>query len=160
MEQIARQCRYLTTLVTPAVAGLDDTHRSLEPHPGVKTAGWLIGHLAVTGDFARRLCGIAPLCPKEWRASFNPGTQPSRNAADYAPMRELAGALPAVYSGLCDEFPRVDARLLSVMNPFAPARDALPTSGDFVAYLMTGHLGHHLGQLLVWRAAAGLGRGA
>jgi hypothetical protein len=36
-----------------------------------------------------------------------------------------------------------------------PARQALPTSGDFVAYLMTGHFGHHLGQLLAWRAAAG-----
>ncbi|MFI5231311.1 MAG: DinB family protein [Gemmatimonadales bacterium] len=160
MEQIARQCRYLTTLAEPVVASLDDTHRSLEPHPGTKTAGWLVGHLAVTGDFGRRLCGSPTLCPKDWRALFNPGTRPSPNAADYPPMRELAGAMIAVYSGLCEDLPRAEPRLLSADNPFVPARHALPTSGDFVAYLMTGHLGHHLGQLMVWRAAAGLARGA
>ena len=159
MEQIVRQCRYLTTLAAPAVAGLDDTHRALEPHPGTKTAGWLIGHLAVTGDFGRRLCGSATLCPKEWRALFNPGTQPSPNSADYPSMRELADRLMAVYSGLCADYPRADPTLLSVANPVAPARPALPTSGDFVAYLMTSHFGHHLGQLAVWRAAARVGRG-
>jgi hypothetical protein len=158
MEQIVRQCRYLTTLTAPAVAGLDDTHRSLEPHPGTKTAGWLVGHLAVTGDFGRRLVGSTTVCPKEWRPLFNPGSQPSRSAGDYPPMRELTEALIAVYSGLCDEVPRADRTRLSGENPFEPARHALPTSGDFVAYLMTGHLGHHLGQLLVWRAAAGLAR--
>jgi hypothetical protein len=156
MEQIARQCRYLTTLAAPALAGLADVHRSLEPSRGTKTAGWLIGHLAVTGDFARRLCGAETLCPKEWRALFNPGTQPSLNPADYPPMRELSGALLTVYSGLSDAAPRAEAARLAAENPFAPARNALPTSGDFVAYLMTGHFGHHLGQLLMWRAAAGV----
>lgn len=160
MEQIARQCRYLTTLAEQAVAGLDDTHRALEPHAGTKTAGWLVGHLAVTGDFGRRLSGIATLCPKDWRAKFNPGTQPSRKAGDYPRMGELSDALMAVYSGLAADFPRVDVQLLAAENPFAPARGAMPTSGDFVAYLMTGHFGHHLGQLLVWRAAAGIARGA
>ena len=43
-------------------------------------------------------------------------------------------------------------------NPFAPARTAFPTAGDFVAYLLTGHLAYHLGQLVAWRATAGLGR--
>ena len=159
MEQVVRQCRYLLTLAAPAVAGLDDTHRALEPHRGTKTAGWIVGHLAVTGDFGLRLCGSATLCPKEWRALFNPGTQPSPSSGDYPPMRELATGLIAVYSGLCADLPRADPKLLAVPNPVLPARQALPTSGDFVAYLMTSHFGHHLGQLAVWRATAGVGRG-
>ena len=156
MEQIARQCRFITTLAEPAVVDLTDAHRALEPSPGTKTAGWLVGHLAVTGDFARRLCGAETLCPKEWRALFNPGTKPSMNPADYPPMRELTGAFTAVYGGLGDAALRADPATLSAQNPFVPARDALPTAGDFVAYLMTGHFGHHLGQLLTWRSAAGL----
>jgi hypothetical protein len=156
MEQIARQCRFLTSSAVPAVAGLGDIHRSMEPHPGTKTAGWIVGHLAVTGDFGRRLCGSATICPKEWRPLFNPGSLPSLNAADYPPMRELSEAMIAVYSGLCDEAPRADRTRLSAENPFAPARDALPTTGDFVSYLMTGHFGHHLGQLMLWRAIAAL----
>jgi hypothetical protein len=160
MEQIARQCRYLTTLAEAAVAGLDDTHRSLEPHPGAKTAGWLIGHLAVTADFGRRLCGSATICPREWRPLFNPGSHPSHSAGVYPPMRELTGALLTVYPGLCDDALRVDPAVLLAENPYAPARQVLPTSRDFVAYMMTGHFGYHLGQLMVWRAAAGAERGA
>ncbi|MGH7656426.1 MAG: DinB family protein [Gemmatimonadaceae bacterium] len=156
METIARQCRYLTTLAAPVVADLTDAHRALEPSPGTKTAGWLVGHLAVTGDFARRLCGADTLCPKEWRALFNPGTHPSFDSGDYPPMRELTDALVSVYSGLSDAALRADAAALHAQNPFVPARHALPTSGDFAAYLMTGHFGHHLGQLLTWRSAAGL----
>ena len=68
------------------VEGLDDSHRHLQPTPAGKTAGWLIGHLSVTGDFARKLCGRPPICPAEWRAVFNPGTQPSTDAAVYPPM--------------------------------------------------------------------------
>ena len=158
MKQIARQCCFITTLAAPAVADLGDAHRALEPAPGTKTAGWLVGHLAVTGDYARRLCGTETLCPKEWRALFNPGTQPSPNPADYPPMRELTGAFTAVYAGLGEAALRADPAALSAQNPFVPARHALPTSGDFVAYLMTGHFGHHLGQLMTWRAAAGLPR--
>ena len=56
------------------LADLTDDHLALEPIAGTKTAGWLVGHLSVTGDFGRRICGLTPMCPKEWRAIFNPGT--------------------------------------------------------------------------------------
>jgi hypothetical protein len=72
-------------------------------------------------------------------------------------MKDLCAAFRAVYADLCDSVPDVDPQLLSQQNPYAPAQGAFPTSGDFVAYLLTGHLGYHLGQLVTWRAAAGLG---
>ena len=142
----------------PILAGLDDKHRALEPSLGAKTAGWLIGHLAVTGDFGRHLCGAAPICPKPWRAMFNPGTQASANLADYPPMHELISTFRAVYTDLCVIAPGADPSLLAKANPYTPAAGGFPTAGDFVAYMMTGHLGYHLGQLAGWRAAAGLGR--
>src|SRR2546430_372041 len=46
MNSILTQCRYLLSLAEPILDGLDDSHRALEPQPGAKTAGWLIGHLA------------------------------------------------------------------------------------------------------------------
>jgi hypothetical protein len=73
-------------------------------------------------------------------------------------MAELRNAFRAVYDDLCLALPAADRSLLEVPNPFAPARAAFPTAGDFAAYLATGHLGYHLGQLVGWRAAAGLGR--
>jgi hypothetical protein len=156
MNPSVAQCRHLLSLADAILTGLDDSHRALEPRPGTKTAGWLVGHLAVTGDFARRLCGRPPLCPVEWRAKFNPGSQPSPHQDDYPPMATLIDRFRAVYADLGASAP--DPQTLTSENPFAPARAAFPTSGEFLAYLMSGHLGYHLGQLGAWRAAACLGR--
>lgn len=158
MNTTVAQCRYLLSLAQPIPAGLEDSHRALEPQPGTKTAGWLIGHLTVSADFARRLCGRRPLCPPNWRAAFNPGSRPSPRPDDYPPMATLRDTFREVYADLCSAASDVDPDLLATVNPYAPARDAFPTTRDFLAYLMTGHLGYHLGQLAAWRSAAGLGR--
>lgn len=158
MNSCIAQTRFLLKLAEKVMAGLDDSHRALEPKPGVKTAGWLVGHLTVTGDFARRLCGRKPLAPKEWRAMFNPGTQPSHDATTYPPMTELIAMFRAVYTDLCDAAATADAATLAAPNSYEPARPDYPTAADFVPYLISGHLGYHLGQLVAWRGAAGLGR--
>ena len=158
MQATIEQSRYLLALAEPILTQLDDSHRALEPMPGAKTAGWLVGHLAVSGDFARRLCGRPPLCPVSWRAAFEPGSQPSAHPTDYAPMATLIATFFAVYRDLCDAVLVAPPNAMAAPNPYAPARATFPSVGEFVAYLMTAHLGYHLGQLTGWRAAAGLGR--
>jgi hypothetical protein len=125
------QCRHLISLAHPVMSDLSDAHRALEPSPG---------------------------CPSEWRARFNPGTPPSHDPGVYPPMASLRDAFHAVYTDLAESAPGVTAGL-DGPNPFVPARGAFPTAGDFLAYLMTGHLAYHLGQLVAWRGAAGVGRG-
>lgn len=158
MKASIDQCRYLLSMSDRILAHLDDSHRALEPRPGAKTAGWLVGHLAVTGDFARHMCGARALCAREWRAAFNPGTQPSTDPAHYPPMNDLCETFRAVYRDLPATVLQAEPSLLSKPNPYEPARADFPTSGDFVAYLMSGHLAYHLGQLVAWCAAAGMGR--
>jgi hypothetical protein len=157
MESSVTQCRHLLALATPVLAGLGDEHLGLEPRPGTKTAGWLIGHLTVTGDFGRRLCGRPPMCPKEWRALFNPGSRPSLQRADYPSMDELRDAFHRVYTDLCEVAATADPQALAAENPYEPTRSSFPTAGSFVAYLLSGHFAYHFGQLFAWRAAAGLG---
>ncbi|MGQ0640465.1 MAG: DinB family protein [Gemmatimonadaceae bacterium] len=156
MRRSVAQCHFLMAMAQPILAGLDDSHLALKPQPESKTAGWLIGHLAVTGDFGRRLCGRVPLCPVEWRAAFNPGSQPSTERTSYPPMATLQDAFRAVYADLAAAALNADPSTLAAINPFTPARAAYPTAGDFVGYLLAGHLAYHLGQLSGWRAAAGL----
>jgi hypothetical protein len=86
-----------------------------------------------------------------------PGSQPSANRDDYPSMAELRAAFRAVYADLCDVAITADPALLAAENPYAPARAGYPTSGEFVAYLLSGHLAHHLGQLATWRRSAGIG---
>ena len=154
----AAQGRFYGVQAERFLAGLTDVHRHLQPAPGAKTAGWIIGHLAVTGDFARKLAGRTPMCPREWRAMFNPGTTPSTDAATYPPMQELSEALRSVYADLGDAALAMDAATRTAVNPFEPVRAAYPTIGEFVAYMLSGHFAYHLGQLVEWRSAAGLGR--
>jgi len=154
MQAAATQGAFLLATYEPCLRGLADEHRAHEPGPGTKTAGWLLGHLVVTGDFARRLCGLPPLAPKEWRTLFAPGTQPSTEPGSYPPMGALLDRFRAVYADLSAQAPAAPPDALALPNPFEPARAAFPTAGEFAAYLLTGHLGYHLGQLSIWRAAA------
>ena len=69
-------------------------------------------------------------------------------------MQELVGTFRSVYGDLIANAPSVPAETLSAENPLERARDRFPTAGEFAEYLLTGHLGYHLGQLSMWRAAA------
>ena len=158
MQTAIAQCRALLHQADATMFGLNDSHRALEPFAATKTAGWLIGHMAVTGDYGRKICGRPPVCPKEWRAKFNPGTLPSHDAATYPPMAELAAAQHRVYADLMDAAASLDDAALAAPNPFTPSIADFPTTGEFVAYLLTGHFAYHLGQLHAWRAAAGVPR--
>lgn len=159
MNSSIQQCRYLLSLADVVMNGIDDSHVAVEPQPGLKTPGWLIGHLAITADFGRRLCGRKPaLCPREWRASFNPGSQPSHDPSTYPPIAALREAFKAAYTDLCAAAAEADASLLAAVNPYEPARNPFYTAGEFVAYMLSGHLAYHIGQLSAWRGAAGLAR--
>ena len=155
MHQAAAQGAFLLQQYERLLNGLEDRHRGLEPAPGLKTAGWLVGHLVITGDFARRLCGrVPPLAPKEWRALFSPGTQPAEDVSAYPSMADLLGTFRAVYWDVVAHAGTASEETLSQPNPFEAARAGFPTAGEFVAYLLTGHFGYHLGQLSQWRVAA------
>jgi hypothetical protein len=154
MQAAAAQGAFLLSQYQRWLTGLADVHRGLEPAPGAKTAGWLVGHLVITGDFARKLCGRPPLAPKEWRPLFSPGTTPRRDVAAYPPMADLVAAFHAVYRDLFASAPAASMETLALPNPYEPARGAFPTAGSFVVYILTGHLGFHLGQLSIWRAVA------
>ena len=154
LERAARQGRFLLQQYDRLLGGLDERHVGLEPFPGAKTAGWLLGHLAITGDYGRRLCGLAPLLPKEWRPLFAPGSQPARETAGYPSMAELVHGFRAVYLDLADKAAATAPETLAVPTVIELAKQAFPTAGEFVVYLLTGHLGYHLGQLSLWREAA------
>ena len=61
-----------------------------------------------------------------------------------------------VRAGIAAIAPGLSAEVLAAENPLAYSRARFPTLGEFLTYIMTGHLGYHLGQLSGWRAAAGM----
>lgn len=154
----ADQSRYLLWFAEPMLSGLNDSHLTLEPVQGNKSAGWILGHLAVSGDFGRRVLGRTPICPKEWRAIFSPGTTSGSTAATaYPRMDDLVRMFREVYRDLPTAFVAADDSVLDGPNPFEPAREGFKTVREFTAWLITGHLAYHVGQLGDWRRSSGLG---
>jgi hypothetical protein len=66
MKSVATACQYLVTYAEPSLSDLGDEHLALSPTADGKTAGWILGHLCVTGDYIRRKYGRPPLTPKPW----------------------------------------------------------------------------------------------
>ena len=156
MRDAATVCAYLAGYAAPSLSDLTDAHLALVPAPNAKSAGWLLGHLCVTGDYIRRKCGRPPLTPKDWGPKFAPGSTPSADAADYPRMTELRTAFDAIYRDLPIIAPTLTKEVLEAANSLEFTRGRFPTFGAFACYIMTGHLGYHLGQLSGWRSAAGL----
>ncbi len=157
-EIIADQGRFLFKFSEPMLEGLNDSHLALEPVQGNKSAGWILGHLCITGDFGRRLCGRGPMSPKNWRDLFTPGTSSGSTPAEaYPRMSELVRAFKDIYGDFPDALISVEDAALDQPNPFEPARAGFPTVRHFVVYMVTGHLSYHLAQLGDWRRASGLG---
>jgi hypothetical protein len=156
MHEAAHVCEYLVGYAASSLADLTDEHLALEPASGAKTAGWILGHLCITGDYIRRKSERPSLTPNAWGPAFAPGSQPSHDRASYPPMAELRAAFENVYRDLAAAAPTWSPELLASVNPRQFARGRFPTFGEFATYIMTGHLGYHLGQLVGWRAAAGL----
>src|SRR2546427_11178278 len=147
MQQVAHVCDYLVGYAAPSLDDLTDEHVAFEPVPGAKTAGWILGHLCITGDYIRRKSGRPPLTPNAWGPMFAPGSQPSRDRASYPPMAELRATFENVYSDLAAAAPSLSQELLSSVNPREFARGRFPTFGQFAVYIRTGHLRDDLGQL-------------
>ena len=152
MHDISRSCAHLTKLGESLIGDLTDGDLAAPSTPNGKTAGWLVGHLCITGDFIRRKSGGTPMTPKEWGPKFNMGTKPSTLTSDYPPMSELRTAFKNVYADLAKLAPTLSEELLAGPAPFEPVRDRFPTFGSFLSWIMTGHLGYHLGQLSEWKA--------
>lgn len=156
MKDAANICRHLLTYAELTIPDLTDEHLALVSEANGKTAGWILGHLCVTGDFIRRKSGRPPLTPKEWGPKFTIGSKPSRVREEYPPMEELRTAFLRIYADLADAAPTVPRELLDGPSPFPAGAARFPTMGEFMTWILTGHLGYHLGQLYGWRSAVGL----
>ena len=73
-------------------------------------------------------------------------------------MAELVDTFRRVYADFADSAPALDTAALAAPNPFTPAIVQFPTTGEFLAWMLGGHLGYHIGQLYGWGAAAGVAR--
>jgi hypothetical protein len=127
-----------------------------QPLPGVNHPAWILGHLAFSADRARSLIGEEKELPASWTPLFGPGSKLTSSRSDYPSKVELLRTVEHDFERLRQQAAAATPEQLAHPSTNPYTKDALPTVKDGVAFLLTGHMGVHLGQLSSWRRMIGL----
>ena len=112
--------------------------------------------MAFSADRACSLLDVPKELPATWTPLFGPGSKPSASRIDYPSKDELLGAVEQGFERLRQTIARATPEQFAKPSSNPRTKDALPTIKDGVAFLLTGHLGVHLGQFSTWLRMIGL----
>jgi DinB superfamily len=138
------------------VADIADDRLAEQPVADINHPAWILGHLAWTADRALELLGLSVTTPPEWATLFGRGSKPSNSRSLYASKSELLRAVEESYQRLSQTAAAASSEQLSVPTTNPRLKETLPTLHEMLTFLMTGHMGVHLGQLSSWRRLIGL----
>ena len=127
-----------------------------QPLPGVNHPAWILGHLAFSADLAISRLGGEKTLPPAWVSLFGPGSKVSNVRSDYPATDELLRAVEQGFEKARQMAQAATPEQLATPSTNPVMKAALPTAREGVAFLLTGHLGVHLGQFSAWRRMIGL----
>ena len=148
--------RFLLGFARMLVAGVADERLVEQPLPGVNHPAWILGHLAYSADAAVGALGGTKTLARDWIVRFGPGSKLSALRTDYPAGEKLLRVVEERFDQARQLAAVVPPEQVARPNPNARLKEGLPTVRDAVAFLLTGHLGVHLGQLSAWRRMIGL----
>lgn len=138
------------------VQDIADERMAEQPIAGVNHPAWILGHLAFSADRARTLLGADKELPATWTKLFGPGSKPTSTRSEYPSKDELLQAVEKGFERLQELIANTPPEQFTKPSTNPYTKEALPTIRDGVAFLLTGHLGVHLGQFSTWRRMIGL----
>jgi hypothetical protein len=138
------------------IADIPDERMAEQPVASVNHPAWVLGHLAWTADRALEMLGAPALLPAESATLFGRGSTPSNSRAAYPSKDELLKAIDAGYEQLRQRAKLATPEQLSKPTTNPLVKDTLPTLKELLAFLMSGHMGVHVGQISSWRRMIGL----
>lgn len=148
--------RFLVSYCRMLVEDIADERLAEQPLPGVNHPAWILGHLAFSADRACSLLDAPKELPATWTPLFGPGSKPSASRIDYASKDELLRAVEQGFERLRQTIVTATPEQFAKPSTNPRTKNALPSIKDGVAFLLTGHLGVHLGQFSTWRRMIGM----
>ncbi|HTQ37865.1 MAG TPA: DinB family protein [Pirellulales bacterium] len=139
------------------VEDVPDELMTKQPPGVVNHPAWVLGHLIHSMEAIGGEMGLSPWLPSDWKARFGTGNVPSDNRAEYPSKESLLAALADGQHRITKQFAVLGEQGLKHALPDEKHRALFPTIGDAVLHILTAHAALHVGQLTVWRRAAGLG---
>lgn len=154
-ESDCNVCGFMTQYSLRALADIDESKLDHQPLPGVNPPRWILGHLAISSDYALQAMGGPMRCPKEWHKRFGPGSPPISDGPKPS-KEELIEAVISGYAAACAASCNADPAVMARPHSAAILKDTpIKTIGDLVTHLLTTHIAFHLGQLSAWRRQIG-----
>lgn len=139
-------------------ADLDESALGVAPFEGANPPVWILGHLAISTDFAGRLLGLERACPRDWHVKFAPGSKPGDLKPPLPTKAELVEALESGCRRVIEAVPGAKADALNQPHAVELLKTTvLKTNGDVLAHLMCTHFSFHLAQLSACRRRSGKG---
>ena len=122
----------------------------------VNSPAYVLGHLAISNDFALEILGQPKVCPAAWHEAFGPGSSPAKMKIAYPSKQELLTAIETGNARVCEAVKSASPEALAHPQTFSFFQNTpIETLGDVVALLMTTHFALHIGQISLMRRQLG-----
>ena len=137
------------------VGDVPDGELVRQPNGVVNHPAWVIGHLTFSCQALGGELGLAAWLPAAWEGRFGTGSVPTSDPSAYPPKSELLAALADGQARVSQRLSELGDAGLAAPLPDECYRAVFPTVGHAVVHILTGHAAVHVGQVSVWRRAAG-----
>lgn len=155
-ERESKLCAFAIEYCRKLMRDIPDEKLAIQPASGMNHPAWVMGHLAVVADMALKMLGQPAKCPREWRALFGMGAQPSTDRALYPSCEVLLKAVESGYRAIIVAVQQAPAELVDAPHSAPFFKEELPQVGDLLGHIMTTHFTMHLGQVSAWRRTQGM----
>ncbi len=150
--------KFNLSFIRTLAADLDEDDLGRVPFPGANPPVWILGHLAVATDYAGRILGLKPVCPRQWHAQFGPGTKPADVPQPWPSKGDLLSAIETGHRRVSEAAPTASSEAMNQPHAVELLKTTnLSTVGDVAAHLMTNHESFHIAQLSACRRHKGKG---
>jgi hypothetical protein len=137
------------------VADVPGEDLARQPNGVANHPAWVIGHLVYSCEAIGGELGLAAWLQDDWSRRFGTGSIPIADRTAYPSKEELLLALSDAETRVSNRLVALGDAGMSAVLPDVRYRETFPTIGHAVVHILTGHAAVHVGQVSVWRRAAG-----
>ena len=156
MKAVLHSFAYCLDYLREQVADIPAAQMTAQPNGIMNHPAWVIGHLTFACQLLGGAIGLPAWLPEHWASRYAPGSKPIADSSAYETKEEALAILADAQARITHAVEQLDDSRLDQAFPVESYREVFPTIRHALTQVLVGHTANHIGQLSVWRRAAGL----
>ena len=156
MKPVLHSFDYCLDYLRDQVADIAAADMAAQPNGIMNHPAWVIGHLTYACQLLGGAIGLSTWLPDDWARRFGTGSVPIADASLYETKDDALAILRDARLRITRAVDQLDDSQLDAPFPVESYLDVFPTIRHAITQVLVGHTANHIGQLSVWRRAAGL----